>query len=591
MKNKRIIITTVMTGLLAGFLSSCMDNFLDKPAHNMTPSVSLNDPIKLSSSVYSAILTLGEGQGDAFSTMGEIASDNALRGSILSDAGGITHNRLYNQFQNFYGITPSSTNYINDIWTASYKGIDRTNINIRALESYFDEFMNKYKNGLIAENRVVRAFFYMMLVNTFGEVVILPEEGDITPAEYARLTNDKSVTQLYEYIVEDLRQAVKYIPTKQEWTELYTTDWQGRAHLGTAQGLLAKTLLYQAANEIYFNHDQEKADKCYEEIVEIVKAMEEDYPLHNNFEEIFRRAGNYCSESLFEIGTESTSTGDTRFAGWRPSQPRSYNGYGRVAPTLNLINQYETDGSTGEIIDTRYFGTVLFGVTNPLSGMKHPENSSPFRKINGDRINGVAFNNKNLLAAGWPNRYSRKAAQEKPVGTGDTPQTNLGGCNLKLLRMGEVLLIGAEAAYYAGEEGLAVKWLNLVRHRANLKDSPSTSGTALLEQIWKDKRLEIALEWSNRYYELVRIDKLHPGYMMAAMDAKVNDEFNGIEKHLNDTNGWGAINKPNFPITKENFRTMIPLCNKLELPRNYTMPIPTTVLSDMLNVKQTQYYR
>lgn len=321
MKNKRIIITTVMTGLLAGFLSSCMDNFLDKPAHNMTPSVSLNDPIKLSSSVYSAILTLGEGQGDAFSTMGEIASDNALRGSILSDAGGITHNRLYNQFQNFYGITPSSTNYINDIWTASYKGIDRTNINIRALESYFDKFMNKYKNGLIAENRVVRAFFYMMLVNTFGEVVILPEEGDITPAEYARLTNDKSVTQLYDYIVEDLRQAVKYIPTKQEWTELYTTDWQGRAHLGTAQGLLAKALLYQAANEIYFNHDQEKADKCYEEIVEIVKAMEEDYPLHNNFEEIFRRAGNYCSESLFEIGTESTSTGDTRFAGWRLPNP------------------------------------------------------------------------------------------------------------------------------------------------------------------------------------------------------------------------------------------------------------------------------
>ena len=157
--------------------------------------------------------------------------------------------------------------------------------------------------------------------------------------------------------------------------------------------------------------------------------------------------------------------------------------------------------------------------------------------------------------------------------------------------MGEVLLIGAEAAYYAGEEELAVKLLNLVRHRANLKDSPSTSGTALLEQIWKDKRLEIALEWSNRYYELVRIDKLYPGYMMAAMDAKVNDEFDGIEQHLNDTNGWGAINKPNFPITKENFRTMIPLCNKLELPRNYTMPIPTTVLSDMLNVKQTQYYR
>lgn len=464
MKNKRLIITAVTAGLFAGLLSSCMDNFLDKPAHNMTPSVSLNDPIKLSSSVYGAILTLSEGQGDAFSTMGEIASDNALRGSILSDAGNVTHNRLYNQFQNFYGIAPSSTNFINDIWTASYKGIDRTNTNIRALNSYFDEFMNKYKNGLIAENRVVRAFFYMTLVNTFGEVVILPEEGDITPAEYARLTNDKSVTQLYDYIVEDLRQAVKYIPTKQEWKELYGIDWQGHAHMGTAQGLLAKALLYQAANELYFNHHQEKAEKCYQEIVEIVKAMEEDYPLHGNFEEIFRRAGNYCSESLFEIGTESTANGDTRFAGWRPSQPRSYSGYGRVAPTLNLINQYEKNNA-GEIIDARYFGTVLFGVTNPLSGMVHPGNNSPFRKINGDLINGVAFNNKNLLAAGWPNRYSRKAAQEKPISTSNTPQTNLGGSNLKLLRMGEVLLVGAEAAHYAGEYGLAVKWLNLVRKR------------------------------------------------------------------------------------------------------------------------------
>ena len=53
MKNKRIIITTVMTGLIAGFLSSCMDNFLDKPAHNMTPSVSLNDPIRLFTVPYS----------------------------------------------------------------------------------------------------------------------------------------------------------------------------------------------------------------------------------------------------------------------------------------------------------------------------------------------------------------------------------------------------------------------------------------------------------------------------------------------------------------------------------------------------------
>ena len=72
-------------------------------------------------------------------------------------------------------------------------------------------------------------------------------------------------------------------------------------------------------------------------------------------------------------------------------------------------------------------------------------------------------------------------SQEKPISTSNTPQTNLGGSNLKLLRMGEVLLVGAEAAHYAGEYGLAVKWLNLVRKRANLEDSPVTSGTALFD--------------------------------------------------------------------------------------------------------------
>lgn len=580
---------------IAFILGGCSD-FLDRPAHNMAPEADVNDIAVLSSSVYSSFIKINAGAGFAIHTMGELASDNLLKGSTFADGGGMNPATRYNQFQNFKNISPTSNDFIPAIWNGLYPVIEQANVNIRAINRLFPNEDPAKKAAFESENRCVRAWLYMFLVNTYGQVVLIPDR-EMTPAEYAELENNLSINELYEYIVADLRFAVENIPSKEEWMELYGLPWQGRAHLGTAQGLLAKALLYEAANAEYYNIDGADAiaEANYKEIAEIVSSMYSHYMLYDDYEKLFRADGNYSAESLFEIGTSSTSDGRTCFRGWRHIQPRNYSGYGFAGPTLNLINQYERDPETQEVIDSRYFGTVLFGATAQLSGMEHPANDSPFRRINGnDLINGVV-NATGLTASCWPNRYCRKAAHPKPTATTNSPTDNFGGNNLKLLRWGEVLLIGAEAAYYADDMASAKKWLKDVRRRAGLDEAmvDGLSGQDLLDQIWKEKRIEIATEWSNRFFELVRIDKLYPGYMRECMDAKVNDEIQGIISTLDagKTFNWDNVYSSSFPATRDNIGQLLPLTNGVQTPKNYTMPIPSAVFSKMLKVQQTQYYR
>jgi hypothetical protein len=80
------------------------------------------------------------------------------------------------------------------------------------------------------------------------------------------------------------------------------------------------------------------------------------------------------------------------------------------------------------------------------------------------------------------------------------------------LRYADLLLMHAEASNKLGQDAKALVSLNLVRARAN-RLSPGTvlprtsTGTALLNHIWLERRLELAME-GHRYYDLVRQHRL-----------------------------------------------------------------------------------
>jgi starch-binding outer membrane protein, SusD/RagB family len=78
---------------------------------------------------------------------------------------------------------------------------------------------------------------------------------------------------------------------------------------------------------------------------------------------------------------------------------------------------------------------------------------------------------------------------------------------VKVLRMSEIYLIAAEAAYQTGKEALALTYLNAVAKQRDAGFAGySSNGDALLNDILLERRKELAFE-GHRYWDLTRYNK------------------------------------------------------------------------------------
>jgi hypothetical protein len=75
--------------------------------------------------------------------------------------------------------------------------------------------------------------------------------------------------------------------------------------------------------------------------------------------------------------------------------------------------------------------------------------------------------------------------------------------NLVLLRLADIILLGAEANNQIGNTGQAITLLNQVRDRVQLPPTTATSKSEVALAILKERRLELVCE-NNRYYDLRR---------------------------------------------------------------------------------------
>ena len=140
-----------------------------------------------------------------------------------------------------------------------------------------------------------------------------------------------------------------------------------------------------------------------------------------------------------------------------------------------------------------------------------------------------------------------------------------------MMRWAEVLLIGAEAAVRTGD-AKASTWYNAVRTRAGLASKEPT-----LENIWEEKRIELSME-RDRYFDLVRIDKMQPGYFAAKVWAKIQSEQQGLEEMKAQGLALASTTLP------------LPPASPVVVPKNYVMPVPNEQILLMNNLKQNDGY-
>ncbi|MFD1164880.1 RagB/SusD family nutrient uptake outer membrane protein [Sphingobacterium daejeonense] len=327
------------------------------------------------------------------------------------------------------------------MWEQWYKSIGRATNSIQFTEEYglTDENL---KNRYIAEARFLRALNYFWLVRGWGDIPI--QEQDLIKRVPA--------SEVYDYIEADLKFAIDNLPEKSK----YAAKDLGRATKGAAQGLLAKVHLYQG-----------EWQQAYDMAQAVISSGE--YALEPNYEKIWRLEGENGSESIFEVQARGSSIAHGIQQYSQTQGPRGGAagiGWGFNTPSENLLNAFNAENDA-----IRRDATIIFRNETMYDG----------RKIG---------NTENEM-------YNEKAYSSANGGADDTDK------NLRYLRLGEVYLIKAEAANELGNTAEALTALNAIRSRVKLPNSTATGQTAIRQAIWKERRLELAME-HDRWFDLVR---------------------------------------------------------------------------------------
>lgn len=357
-----------------------------------------------------------------------------------------------------YNVFPGSQ-YFNSFWENHFIGITRANISLdRIPEVEMDEAI---KSRMLGEAYFLRAFFYFDLVRNFGGVPIVTTYTELLePA-----INDKtrsSVEEVYKLIEDDLQKAVDALPLRSE----YPAKDLGRVTKGAAQSLLAKVYL-----------TEEKWSLAQTTANEVIVSSE--YRLEPDFANIYSVDNHHGVESIFEIDYINNPV----FAEIGAQFPitngsRADQGWGWGSPTSDLENAFLSEGDNIRLRSTIIkHGDAVYGDPDVTS------------------FNALPAENK----SGRTNRkyYVPVAKRPVPYARGQIALPYIH------LRLADVLLMHAEAAYFNNDPTSAKLSLKKVRDRVQLVTNMSLTGTALRDAIWKERRLELALE-QQRFYDLRR---------------------------------------------------------------------------------------
>lgn len=354
-----------------------------------------------------------------------------------------------------YQIT-SSNPVVQNKWSVNYKGIQFCNIIFQRVPSipFADTLL---KRRYLAEARFLRAFYYFDLLKNFGGVPIVDAVYD-NESDYNKKRSTKD--EVYAFIESDLAKAINDLPSR--FDAAYPKADIGSADKGAALGLRIKVAAFR---------NKMAEVKTYSEQLFTITG----YKLTPNFGDIFQPAGEWNSESIFEInaGSFSDNRGSlmARFVSAR--SPAAGVGFDQISNDLR--NEFEAN-------DPRQAAS-FYTVTQPNYGTNW-------------------YNRKYSFTP-----YSLYSKANVGAAVANGPQ------NLRVIRLADIYLLYAESVYVTAPL-VAIDYVNRVRRRARgmagvsvVPDLASIlTGQALLNAIYHERRVELAGE-GHRFFDLIRTSR------------------------------------------------------------------------------------
>ena len=427
---------------LAALLPAC-DDYLDlKPL-----SVTTTDNAYNTANDAEAALV---GAYDSFSQEYYIW-DNILFNDVISDnyyAGGDNPEIYAIEDLN---ITPTNSRLFNN-WSQIYNAIAKANIVLEKVPGIADPQLDQggRRQQILGEASFLRAYHYYQLAKMWGGVPLITKPVASTAPEQTQLAR-ASIEEVYAQIISDLEFAAANLP------DVYSDDAsvnKARASKGAANALLAKV------------HAQ-KPVPDYNKVLQHANAVINSpagYTLLEDFNHLWDGNHYNNAESIMEVqfvgGTE---------ANWGPQLllPPSISGdtwRKFVVPSRDLVNAFDEEG------DVEHKNATILFETAPWS--------DEFWSV---EVGGtIPFAYKWKSANGWASTNRQY-----------------------LLRLGDIILLKAEALNELGDTEAARVEVDMIRDRAGLGPTPASNQTEMALAIEKERRLELAQE-AQRWDDLRR---------------------------------------------------------------------------------------
>ncbi|MFC4875047.1 RagB/SusD family nutrient uptake outer membrane protein [Negadavirga shengliensis] len=437
MKNRNIYAVLMSLGLL---ISSCGEDFLNKTDPTVLVAENFYETetqlIQAVSGVYGQLQPLISNQWQYT----EFITDNTTLHFNPGNRGqGPALEAL--EFWQYNAATPNITN----LYNSTYGTLVNVNTALARLpEANASDEIKQRSEG---ELRFVRAYLYFLLVQYFGDVIIVTEPIS-TPSE-AFLYEREPVETVYQLIISDLQSAANTLPSSHPASET------GRVTKGAALSLLGKVHLTR---------------KEYPQAIAVLnQVLPLGYSLLGNYGNIFDPQNKNHQESIFEIQFQGDNLFGVHSNFIYTFAPREsfgavidfpgQEGGGWNTPTKDIIAAYE-EGDLRKEVSLKEGYTDLDGNWVPvpfINKYNHPHS-----------IRGVTNDN-------WP-----------------------------VLRYADVLLMLAEAINEEnGPTADAHGYLNQIRERAGLDPITGLSQSQFRDAVLRERRIELAFE-NHRWFDLKR---------------------------------------------------------------------------------------
>ena len=573
MKN---ILKTFGLLLLSGTAFVACDDYLDRqPDEQLTP-----DQIFLKASTTEQYLTNVYAYQPNYSD----PSGQTLPWAPCADESSIAYTgRSYTQI-NYDTWDPSINLQRSYTYNNIYKGIREASYFMQHVYEC-PEIGDTDKGYMYNEARFLRAYYYSLLMSTFGPVFILGDEPTDYEQEDLNERERDSWEKCVDYVTTELYEASKGLP--QEWASAK----YGRATKGAALAIRSRVYLYSArklfnGNDLYKGvidkygnplfptvYDEKKWETAAQAAKDVIDMNiyglvgADGTDPYGSLHDLYTTVGpvNSVTEMIFSRIVSAYNWGIAA----TPRMARS-RAYGSFGPTQKLVDAFAmangrypitgyTDGDQARPIidpDAGYSESGFSKFKHPIYGdeletFKMYQNREPRFYVNvfwsGMTWHGANKKTANVQFYFNGNSGPGKSHNYPPTGylahkftnpSIDTSTGNYGYLDFPVFRYAEILLNYVEALNeYDPSNADITLYLNMIRKRAGVPDIeevyPDAAGdqAKMRELIRRERQVELCFEnlryFDTRTWMTAETDNNMPVYGMniSAKDHKANGEF------------------------------------------------------------------